>query len=125
MPLAFHADHALAAAAWNRCIDINFKGVMHGIMAAHDPMINQGRGHIVNLSSIYSNFPVVGAGVYGATKAAVNFLVRLIARGIPRQNQGDGRQTHGGSSDRTGRRHHQSGSGDRHPRPERARAICS
>ncbi len=74
MPLAFHADHALAAAAWNRCIDINFKGVMHGIMAAHDPMINQGRGHIVNLSSIYSNFPVVGAGVYGATKAAVNFL---------------------------------------------------
>ena len=74
MPLAFHADHALAAHAWNRCIDINFKGVMHGIMAAHDYMINQGRGHIINLSSIYSNFPVVGAGVYGATKAAVNFL---------------------------------------------------
>ncbi len=37
-------------------------------------MIAQGRGHIVNLSSIYGNFPVVGAGVYGATKAAVNFL---------------------------------------------------
>ncbi len=74
MPLAFHADHAIAAPAWNRCIDINFKGVMHGIMAAHDHMINQGQGHIINLSSIYSNFPVVGAGVYGATKAAVNFL---------------------------------------------------
>ena len=74
MPLAFHADHAQAAAAWNRCIDVNFKGVMHGIMAVHDQMIDQGRGHVVNLSSIYSNFPVAGAGVYGATKAAVNFL---------------------------------------------------
>jgi NADP-dependent 3-hydroxy acid dehydrogenase YdfG len=74
MPLAFHADYAQAMPAWNRCIDINFKGVMHGICAVHDIMINQGQGHVINLSSIYSNFPVVGAGVYGATKAAVNFL---------------------------------------------------
>jgi NADP-dependent 3-hydroxy acid dehydrogenase YdfG len=74
MPLAFYADHAQARAAWNRCIDINIKGVLNGILAVHDVMIAQGRGHIVNLSSIYGNFPVVGAGVYGATKAAVNFL---------------------------------------------------
>ena len=74
MPLAFLADHAEAAEAWDRCIDINFKGVLHGITAVHDQMIAQGRGHVVNLSSIYSNFPVAGAAVYGATKAAVNFL---------------------------------------------------
>jgi NADP-dependent 3-hydroxy acid dehydrogenase YdfG len=74
MPLAFYADHAKATAAWSRCIDINIKGVLNGILAVHDAMIAQGRGHIVNLSSIYGNFPVVGAGVYGATKAAVNFL---------------------------------------------------
>ena len=43
-------------------------------MAVHDQMIEQGRGHVVNLSSIYSNFPVAGAAVYGASKAAVNFL---------------------------------------------------
>lgn len=74
MPLAFHADHKEAAPSWDRCIDINIKGVINGIAAAHDQMIAQGRGHIVNLSSIYGNFPVAGAGVYGATKAAVNFL---------------------------------------------------
>ena len=74
MPLAFFADHNNASAAWDRCIDINLKGVLHGMVAAYDQMIAQGRGHIVNLSSIYSNFPVAGAGVYGATKAAVNFL---------------------------------------------------
>jgi len=74
MPLAFYADHADAAEAWDRCIDINFKGVLNGIAAVHDPMIEQGRGHIVNLSSIYGNYPVAGAAVYGATKAAVNVL---------------------------------------------------
>ncbi|MDP6977954.1 MAG: SDR family oxidoreductase [Myxococcota bacterium] len=74
MPLAFYADHEIAADAWERCIDINFKGVLNGIMAVHDQMIEQGRGHIVNLSSIYGNYPVSGAAVYGATKAAVNFL---------------------------------------------------
>jgi NADP-dependent 3-hydroxy acid dehydrogenase YdfG len=74
MPLAFYADHAAAAALWHRCIDINIKGVLNGVMAVHDQMIAQGQGHIVNISSIYGNFPVAGAGVYGATKAAVNFL---------------------------------------------------
>lgn len=74
MPLAFFSDHEAARDAWHRCIDINFKGVLNGITAAHDHMIRQGRGHVVNLSSIYGNFPVAGGGVYGATKAAVDFL---------------------------------------------------
>lgn len=74
MPLAFWRDHARAAEAWSRCIDINIKGVLNGIMAVHDQMIAQGRGQVINISSIYGNFPVAGAGIYGATKAAVNFL---------------------------------------------------
>ena len=74
MPLAFFADHKAAYRAWNACIDINFKGVLHGIIAVYDQMITQGSGQVVNISSIYSNFPVAGGGVYGATKAAVNFL---------------------------------------------------
>ncbi len=74
MPLAFYSDHDSAADAWDRCIDINIKGVLNGIIAVYDHMIDQGRGHVVNLSSIYGNYPVAGAGVYGASKAAVNFL---------------------------------------------------
>lgn len=74
MPLAFYSDHHEAADAWDRCIDINFKGVLNGITAVYDQMITQGRGHVVNLSSIYGNSPVAGGGVYGATKAAVVFL---------------------------------------------------
>lgn len=74
MPLAFFSDHEAALAAWHRCIDVNFKGVLNGMVAVHDRMVAQGRGHVINVSSIYGNFPVAGAAVYGATKAAVNFL---------------------------------------------------
>ena len=84
MPLAFFADHANAMDAWSRCIDINVKGVLHGMAAVYDQMMVQGRGHVVNISSIYGNFPVEGAGVYGASKSAVNFLsdsLRVEAQG--------------------------------------------
>ena len=74
MPLAFYSDHAIAADAWDRCIDINLKGVLNGITASYDQMIAQGRGHVINISSIYGNFPNAGAAVYSATKAAVNVL---------------------------------------------------
>lgn len=71
MPLAFLADHEQASDAWDRCIDINFKGVLHGTVAVYDHMIGQGGGHIVNIASIYGNYGIAGAAVYGATKAAV------------------------------------------------------
>ena len=78
MPLAFFRDHESAHDAWDRCIDINFKGVLNGIAATHDAMMIQGRGHIINISSIYGNHPVTGGGVYGATKAAVAFLTESL-----------------------------------------------
>ena len=74
MPLAFYSDHATAAVAWDTCIDINFKGVLNGINAVYDQMMAQGCGHVINISSIYGNFPNAGSAVYSATKAAVNVL---------------------------------------------------
>ena len=74
MPLAFFADHAVAHEAWDRAIDINIKGVLNGINAVYDQMIEQGRGHVVNISSIYGNQAHGRLGVYSATKAAVRVL---------------------------------------------------
>lgn len=84
MPLAFFADHERAWEAWDRAIDINLKGVVHGIAAVYDRMIEQGRGHVVNISSIYGNKGTAGSGVYSATKAAVTILsdaLRVEAQG--------------------------------------------
>jgi hypothetical protein len=46
---AFYSDHANAMEGWSKCIDINIKGVLNGIVAGYDQMIMQGRGHVINL----------------------------------------------------------------------------
>jgi NADP-dependent 3-hydroxy acid dehydrogenase YdfG len=84
MPLAFFADHERAWQKWHQAIDINIKGVVNGISAVYDQMIAQGRGQVVNISSIYGNGGVEGAGVYSATKVAVTALsdaLRVEAQG--------------------------------------------
>ncbi len=83
MPLAFFSDHQQASDAWDRCIDINFKGVLNGITAVYDHMVANGRGHIVNISSIYGKYPTAGGAVYGATKAAVDFLSESLRQECP------------------------------------------
>ena len=74
MPLSYFADHERAWQRWHRAIDVNVKGVVNGIAAVYDQMIAQGRGQVVNISSIYGNGGIEGAGVYSATKAAVTAL---------------------------------------------------
>lgn len=84
MPLSFFSEHREASKAWDKCIDINFKGVVNGISAVYDQMIAQEQGQIVNISSIYGNYGVYGSGVYSATKAAVKVLsdsLRVEAQG--------------------------------------------
>jgi NADP-dependent 3-hydroxy acid dehydrogenase YdfG len=84
MPLAYFADHASAWRGWDKAIDINIKGVVNGISAVYDQMISQGRGQVVNISSIYGNAGIEGSGVYSATKAAVTTIsdsLRIEAKG--------------------------------------------
>ncbi|MEH6567453.1 MAG: SDR family oxidoreductase [Halioglobus sp.] len=84
MPLSYVSDHEVALPKWHQCIDINFKGVVNGTAAVYDQMMAQGCGHVINISSIYGNHPMVGSAVYGATKAAVNYFsesLRVETRG--------------------------------------------
>jgi len=63
-------------AAWSRVIDINVKGVMHGMHAAMPGMIAQGHGTIINISSGAAHGPVEGWSAYCSSKAAVYMLTR-------------------------------------------------
>jgi NADP-dependent 3-hydroxy acid dehydrogenase YdfG len=84
MPLAYFADHERAWEKWHKAIDINIKGVVNGISAVYNQMIEQGRGQVVNISSIYGNGGIEGSGVYSATKAAVTAIsdsLRVEAQG--------------------------------------------
>jgi NADP-dependent 3-hydroxy acid dehydrogenase YdfG len=80
MPLS--ALDALKVEEWNRMIDVNIRGVLHGIAAGLPVMKRQGSGQFVNLSSIGGHHVSPTAAVYCATK----FAVLAISEGLRQEN---------------------------------------
>jgi NADP-dependent 3-hydroxy acid dehydrogenase YdfG len=76
MPLA--PLSALKTDEWDAMIDVNIRGVLHGIAAVLPRMEAQGHGHVVNVSSIAGLFVMHSAAVYCATK----YAVRAISEGL-------------------------------------------
>lgn len=67
-----------SAAQFQRVIDINIAGVVHGsrIFAAH--FVRQGEGHVINTASAAGLFPVPGMSGYSLSKfAVVGFSLQL------------------------------------------------
>jgi NADP-dependent 3-hydroxy acid dehydrogenase YdfG len=67
---------------WNRMIDVNIRGVLHGIAAALPIMKKQGAGQIINLSSIGGHAVYPTSAVYCGTK----FAVLAISEGLRLEN---------------------------------------
>lgn len=86
MPLA--KLEALKIDEWNRMIDVNIRGVLHGIAAALPVFKQQQSGQFVNISSIGGHSVYPTAAVYCATK----FAVWAISEGL-RQESTDIRVT--------------------------------
>ncbi|RMO72511.1 Short-chain dehydrogenase, partial [Pseudomonas syringae pv. primulae] len=76
MPLSPLAS--LKIAEWNQMLDVNVRGVLHGIAAVLPTMEAQGYGQVINLSSIGGLSVSPTAAVYCATK----FAVRAISDGL-------------------------------------------
>lgn len=56
---------------WNAVLDVNVRGVVHGVFAAYPRMVEQGHGHIVNVSSAAGLAPSPHFTAYAASKHAV------------------------------------------------------
>lgn len=56
---------------WNRVVDVNLRGVIHGVSAAYPIMIRQGFGHMVNTASLAGLVPTPGGTAYATTKHAL------------------------------------------------------
>ena len=56
---------------WDTMIDTNIKGLTYVTRALLSGMVEQGRGHIINIGSIAGSYNYPGANTYGATKAFV------------------------------------------------------
>ncbi|KRR11570.1 SDR family oxidoreductase [Bradyrhizobium valentinum] len=76
MPLSPLAS--LKVDEWDRMVDVNIRGVLHGIAAVLPGMQAQGFGQIINISSIGGLSVTPTAAVYCATK----FAVRAISDGL-------------------------------------------
>lgn len=64
--------------AWNQTIDINLKGVFHGMRAALPVMLGQGAGTVLTVSSGAAHGPVEGWSAYCASKAGAAMLTRSL-----------------------------------------------
>jgi NADP-dependent 3-hydroxy acid dehydrogenase YdfG len=74
---------------WERMVDVNIKGVLHGIAAALPVFMRQKSGHFINISSVAGHKVMMGGAVYSGTK----FAVRAISEGLRQEVGGSIRTT--------------------------------
>ncbi|WP_017573947.1 SDR family oxidoreductase [Nocardiopsis halotolerans] len=61
---------ALLVDEWHRMIDVNVKGLLHGVAAALPHFQRQGSGHLVTIASVGAHEVVPTSAVYSGTKFA-------------------------------------------------------
>lgn len=63
---------------WDEVVDVNLRGVIHGVEAVYPLMVAQRSGHIVNTASMAGLVPAAGEAGYTATKHAVVGLTKAL-----------------------------------------------
>ncbi|GAA0299783.1 SDR family oxidoreductase [Kineococcus aurantiacus] len=74
---------SLLTQQWDRTVDVNVKGVLHGIAAVLPHFLRQGSGHFVTTASVGAHQVSPTAGVYCATKYAVWALMEGLRLELP------------------------------------------
>ena len=69
---------ALRVGDWDAMIDVNLRGVLHGVAASLPVFQRQGEGHIINIVSTAGLRITPTMGVYAATKNAVRTLTEAL-----------------------------------------------
>lgn len=70
---------------FNEVIDVNLKGVFHCTQSVAKVMIDQGRGKIINTSSVSGIYGNVGQTNYAAAKAAIVGMTKTWAKELGRK----------------------------------------
>jgi NAD(P)-dependent dehydrogenase (short-subunit alcohol dehydrogenase family) len=71
--------HEIDDATWTRVLDVNLSGVFRMTRAALPQMLKQGKGAIVNISSVASLIGLPTLPVYAASKGALDAMTRALA----------------------------------------------
>lgn len=71
LALGLGPAHQAELSDWETMIETNVSGVVRIARAVLPGMVERGRGHIINVSSVAATYPYPGGNVYGGTKAFV------------------------------------------------------
>jgi NADP-dependent 3-hydroxy acid dehydrogenase YdfG len=71
---------------WETMINTNLKGLLYMTRMVTPGMVDRKKGHVINLGSVAGTQAYSGAGVYCATKAAVDSLTRSMRLDLHKHN---------------------------------------
>lgn len=71
---------------WNRCIDVNIKGVLWGIAAALPHFKAQKSGQFINVSSVAGHTISASGAIYSATKYSVRVISEALRKEVKPYN---------------------------------------
>ena len=75
----FGATPAVAETDFDACYALNVKAPFYLVGALAPAMVSQGRGVIVNVTTMVASFGTAGSAVYASSKAALNHLTKCWA----------------------------------------------
>lgn len=81
-----HPLHEMTPEDWEKVLNTNLRGVFYSIRAFAPMMIQQGGGHIVNISSLAGKNPLPNGAAYAASKWGLNGLSYSVAEELRGKN---------------------------------------
>jgi NAD(P)-dependent dehydrogenase (short-subunit alcohol dehydrogenase family) len=71
--------HQVSEAEWNNLMDVNLTGMLRSCQSFYEPLVDSGRGRVINIASISSFLGLLEVAAYASSKAAVLGLTRCLA----------------------------------------------
>ena len=73
------ATHTVSEDDWNGVMDVNLTGTLRACQSFYEPLVESGRGRVINIASLSSYVGMMEVTAYGASKSAVLGLTRSLA----------------------------------------------
>jgi NAD(P)-dependent dehydrogenase (short-subunit alcohol dehydrogenase family) len=71
--------HQIGEAEWNKVMDVNVTGILRACQSFYEPLVESGRGRVINIASLTSFVAFLEVTAYAASKSAVLSLTRSLA----------------------------------------------
>lgn len=70
---------SISEAEWNNLMDVNLTGALRTCQSFYEPLVNSGRGRVVNIASLTSYVSFFEVAAYAASKSGLLGLTRSLA----------------------------------------------